>query len=106
LADRFETVNVLYKGVLADETGLPSLDEKETDAVAVFFAYATTYKKALVSKDQLTFQFAKDLEQKWLTKCTQARVPDFINQNQMDEILNAVSSWDRKRFGKSFKPIR
>jgi hypothetical protein len=24
----------------------------------------------------------------------------------MDEILNVAVSWDRKRFGKSFKPIR
>jgi hypothetical protein len=24
----------------------------------------------------------------------------------MDEILNVSTSWDRKRFGKSFKPIR
>jgi hypothetical protein len=24
----------------------------------------------------------------------------------MDEILNVATSWDRKRFGKSFKPTR
>jgi hypothetical protein len=24
----------------------------------------------------------------------------------MDEILNVATSWDRKRFGKSFKPVR
>jgi hypothetical protein len=24
----------------------------------------------------------------------------------MDEILNITTSWDRKRYGKSFKPIR
>ena len=46
------------------------------------------------------------LEQNWKTLCTQARVPDFINQNEMDEILNVSVSWDRKRFGKSFKPIK
>ena len=105
LADRFETVNILYKGVLVDATGLPSLDEKEIDAIATYFAYTSMFKKALVTKDQATMQLAAILENMWKTKCTQARVPDYINQNEMDEILNALSSWDRKRFGKSFKPI-
>jgi hypothetical protein len=33
-------------------------------------------------------------------------VPSYINQNEMDEILNVATSWDRKRFGRSFKPVR
>ena len=44
-------------------------------------------------------------EQKWKNLCTQARIPDYMNQNEMDEVLNVATSWDRKRFGKSFKPI-
>lgn len=106
LADKFDLVTVLYKGIIVDNTGLPSLNEKELDAVAAFLAYSVYYKKAIMTRDQLTFQIAKDLEAKWLTKCAQARVPDYINQNEMDEILNASTSWDRKRYGKSFKPIR
>lgn len=39
-------------------------------------------------------------------KCTQARVPEYINQNEMDQILNASTSWDRKRYGRSFKSVR
>lgn len=106
LSDRFETVNILYKGILVDEEGLPSLNDKEVDAVATFCAYTNLFKTALTTKDQVTFQLAKELEAQWKLRCTQARVPEFINQNEMDEILNVASSWDRKRFGKSFKPIR
>lgn len=106
LSELFSTVHILYKGVLADDDGLPKLNEKELDAIACFIAYSDYYKKALVTRDPSTFQLAKDLENKWTLKCTQARVPDYINQNEMDEILNVTSSWDRKRFGKSFKPIR
>jgi hypothetical protein len=51
-------------------------------------------------------QLAQLLDVKWKNLCTQSRVPDYINQNEMDEILNVSTSWDRKRFGKSFKPIR
>ena len=64
------------------------------------------FKKALLTRDGASMQLAQILEQKWLKLCTQARVPDYINQNEMDEILNVATSWDRKRFGKSFKPIK
>lgn len=106
LADKFTLVNILYKGFIADDDGLPYLNPKELDAIAVFCAYADTFKKALMTKDTGTFQMSQILEQKWKSLCTQARVPEYINQNEMDEILNVQTSWDRKRFGKSFKPIK
>lgn len=106
LADRFDKVNVLYKGVIVDSDGLPSLNEKELDAIAVFCAFIDMRKKALVTRDSNTMQFAQILELNWKNLCTQARVPDYINQNEMDEILNISTSWDRKRFGRSFKPVR
>lgn len=106
LSDSFHVVYVLYKGVIVDEEGLPFLSEKEIDAVASFCAYADMFKKALQTRDSATLQLSQILEQKWKVLCTQARVPEYINQNEMDEILNVLTSWDRKRFGKSFKPIR
>lgn len=106
LSDKFDVVNILYRGFIVDEEGLPSLTDKELDAVAVFCAYTDMFKKALISRDSASMQFAQLLEQKWLKLCTQARLPDYINQNEMDEILNVGSSWDRKRFGRSFKPIK
>jgi len=106
LSDKFNVVNVLYKGFIVDDEGLPQLNEKELDAVAGFCAFAHTRKRALMTKDQGTMQLALMLEQNWKLLCTQARVPQYINQNEMDEILNVATSWDRKRFGKSFKPIK
>ena len=106
LSDRFQVVNILYKGYVVDDDGLPYLSEKEVDAIAVFCAYTDMFKKALLTRDGASMQLAQILEQKWLKLCTQARVPNYINQNEMDEILNVATSWDRKRFGKSFKPIR
>ena len=106
LSDRFQVVNILYKGYVVDDDGLPYLNEKEVDAIAVFCAYTDMFKKALLTRDGASMQLAQILEQKWLKLCTQARVPDYINQNEMDEILNVATSWDRKRFGKSFKAIK
>ena len=106
LSDRFQVVNILYKGYVVDDDGLPYLNEKEVDAIAAFCAYTDMFKKALLTRDGASMQLAQMLEQKWLKLCTQARVPDYINQNEMDEILNVATSWDRKRFGKSFKSIK
>lgn len=106
LADKFDKVKVLYKGVLVDEEGLPFLTEKEMDAIAAYCVYVSDFKQARLTRDQFTFQLSQVSEQKWKSLCTQARVADYINQNEMDEILNVATSWDRKRFGKSFKPIR
>lgn len=106
LSDKFTKVKILYKGVLVDETGLPYINEKEIDAIAAFCAYSNRFKKYLMTMDNATFQASQKLEQMWKSLCTQARVPDYINQNEMDEILNVTTSWDRKRYGKSFKPIR
>lgn len=106
LADKFNKVKILYKGVILDDDGLPYINEKEIDAIAAYCAYANDFKTARLTKDQFTFQMSQISEQKWLKLCTQARVPDYINQNEMDEILNVATSWDRKRFGKSFKPTK
>lgn len=106
LADKFQTAYILYKGVIVDEEGLPFLNAKELDAIAAFCAYTDDFKRARVTRDPNIFQMSQVMEQKWKSLCTQARVPEYINQNEWDEILNVATSWDRKRFGKSFKPIR
>lgn len=101
-----KSVTVVYKGVIADEQGLPTLNYKETEALSTYCAYTYYYKKALQTKDGSTMQLAKDLLQTWQRKCTQARTPERINQNEMDDILDIAASWDRKRFGISYKPMR
>lgn len=105
LADEFNTVFILYRGVIVDDNGLPFLNEKELDAIAAYCAYATDWKQARLTRDNFTFQMMQKSEQIWKSLCTQARVPDHVSQNDMDQILNVATSWDRKLFGKSFKPI-
>lgn len=106
LSDKFNEVYILYRGIIADDDGLPYLNAKELDAIAAFVAQATFYKQALMTRDTNTMQLAQLLDQKWKSLCSQARVSEYLNQNEMDEILNVSTSWDRKRFGKSYKPIR
>lgn len=96
---------IIYKGIIADENGLPFINQKEMVAIATYCAYAYTYKKAYTTKDSQLFQFAADLQKKWNRACLQARTPEYMSQNDMDAILDVQFRWDRKRYNQSYKPI-
>lgn len=100
------TVKILYKGLLVDDDGLPYVSNKEMHALALYCAYVKSFKMALASKDQFLSQIAVAHKQNWDKACSNARTPDKLNQNAMDKILNAVTSWDRKRYGLSYKPTK
>lgn len=104
--DGHSKINMLYKGILLDEEGLPSLNFKEVEALAVYVAYVTMNKKGMVTKDKGTIELAQMLKRDWISAKGRAQSPEYLDQNDMDAILDAKSSWDRKRFGVSYKPIR
>lgn len=98
-------VNVLYKGYLADEEGLPKLSDKEASAIATYIAYITTFKESLKTNNADITRQAVTLKQLWAQQCDQARIT-YLNQNDMEQVLEINSSWDRKAYGKSHKIIR
>lgn len=98
-------VIVLYHGQLLDSEGLPEINNKEAIAIADYIAYTIKYKEAIKTNNANTLQIANQLKQQWLFHCDAARVPEHVSQNEMDQILNANTSWDRKTYGRSFKPI-
>jgi hypothetical protein len=55
-------------------------------------------------KDGNTFQLATALKADWLRACNAARVRP-MTHNEMDDILDVRTRWDRKFYGKSFKPV-
>lgn len=95
-------VNILYKGILADEDGLPELTDKEASAIATYIAYVTKYKEGLITNNTVIINLAKSLKADWQQQCDQARV-SYLNQNDMNNILDVTASWNRKAYGKSFK---
>lgn len=105
----YKNVMVVYHGIIADEEdGLPMINDKEMKAIAAFIAYTETYKDALKKRDnigKIGFALVQSLKDEWLRKCSAARVPDHVSQNDMNMILDVKSRWDRKMYGKSFKPI-
>ena len=102
----YGSVNILYKGIIVDDDGLPYINEKEKDAIACYLAYTKKFKEGLKTHNQLILQESQLLEQRWYKLCDAARVPQRINQNEMNEILDAKTSWNRKIFNKSWKYVK
>lgn len=100
----YGTLNILYKGILADDEGLPELSDKEALAIATYLAYIQKYKEGLKTNNAVSINLASTLEQKWAKQCDQARISK-LSQNDMNEILNVKDSWGRHNYGFSYKPI-
>ena len=100
----YGVINILYKGIEADEEGLPMLTDKEALAIATYIAYVQKYKEGLKTNNTVMINLASNLEQKWSKQCDQARVTS-LSQNDMNQILNIRDSWNRHSYGYSYKPI-
>lgn len=98
-------VQVLYHSIILDEDGLPAINDKEAIAIAEYIAYVTKYKEAIRTNNQNVLRMAQELKQQWLFHCDAARVPEHVSQNEMDQILDALTAASWKTHGKSFKPI-
>ena len=102
----YGSVNILYKGVLSDEEGLPELTDKEATAIATYIAYVSKFKEGLITNNKDIIAAAQMLKQQWDKQCDQARIT-YLNQNDLNNIIDIAHSWDRARYSKGgFKPIR
>lgn len=102
----YKDVLIVYHGVITDESGLPLINDKEMRAIALYVAYSNLYKEGLMKKDGNILNVANTMKQDWWKACNAARVTSNMTQNDMDAVLDAKYSYDRKQYGKSFKPIR
>lgn len=103
----FSAVNILYKGYYADEDGLPYINEKEKRAIVAYCLYAYDQKQGRLTKDAATIQMAQNEYQLWQKACSEARTPEKISQNTMNEILDAMTTWNVHNYGaSSTKPMQ
>lgn len=99
-----DQVSVLYHVETLDEEDLPMINDKEAIAIADYIAYTVKYKEALRSNNSAVFQMAQTIKRQWLIHCDAARVPEYVNQNEMNDLLEIASSHNRKVHGRSYKP--
>lgn len=102
--DDVQQVCILYHTEQLDEDDLPLINDKEAIAIADYIAYTIKYKEALRSNNQAVFQMAQHIKKQWQVHCDAARVPEYVNQNEVDDMLEVMSSYNRKLYGKSYKP--
>lgn len=100
----YKNVLVLYRKQILDEEGFPYINSKEAEAIAAYCAYTDLYKQAIRTRDPNTYQMAQNIKLEWTRLCERARVPEKVSQNDMNRILDVMTSFDRKSYGKSFKP--
>lgn len=96
-------INILYRGIILDNDGLPELTEKEATALATYTAYILKYREGLQTNNTGIINLAQNLYSKWSIQCRQARADYYMSQNELDQILDAKSDWNRKQFGRSLK---
>lgn len=96
-------INILYKGIVADDNGLPEITDKEATALATYCAYITKYKEGLMTNNTGLINIANMLKQQWAVQCDQARADHYMSQNEWNDVLDCKTSWNRKQYGKSLK---
>ena len=96
-------INILYKGLVADDEGLPQITDKEAMALATYCAYVQKFKEGLRTNNVNMLQIANTLKAKWDVQCDQARIDHYMSQNDWNNVLDAKTQWNRKQYNKSYK---
>lgn len=99
----YSRINILYKGIILDDNGLPELTDKEATALATYVAYIQKFKEGIQANNATLLSVAQTLKAKWDLQCDQARVGYTMSQNEYDQILDAKTMWCRKQHNRSFK---
>ncbi len=103
---RGRVLNLLYYENIVDKDDLPRITYKEALAIATYVAQVQMFKKSIATNNSGLLNISQLLEKKLAYYIDQARIPDSISQNELNEILDTRASYDRKIYGKSYKPIK
>lgn len=103
--EKYGPICIVYRGEVVDDEGLPEITDAEAMAIAAWVGYVLRQKEFFKLNDKSSYEKAQLIKRDWDLRCTQARIPEHISQNEFDEILDAKTSWNRKVFNKSFKPV-
>lgn len=65
----YPKINILYRGEVLDDDGLPEITDKEALAIATYCAYVTKYKEGLMTNNTNILNLAATLESQWHLRC-------------------------------------
>lgn len=94
-------VYVLVYTSIEDEKGWPMFTQKQVEAIAYYVAYLYVQREAFRG-----IKLPVDLN--WIKaeagfKIGASKIPDYISDNAMNQILDAKTRFGRKRYNKDFK---
>lgn len=95
-------IHIVYEGIAVDEEGLPMITRKHAQAIAVKVAYTYAIRKVFMGDPTMT-QILPLLTQEAARLTQAAAIPEHITDNELDNMLNEHTRFDRKRYNKGFK---
>lgn len=96
-------VYVLSQAPVLGDDGLPLFTMAQVEALMYQVALLYAQKQMFKGCNNLDIKFLMDRASR---KTAQARVPDYISDNEWDAILDVKTSFDRKSYNKNFKSVR
>jgi hypothetical protein len=103
-ADKGREVYCIYRGIFMDHENNPLLHRKEAEAIAYKLALLDTQKKAFKG-DNSAMQLLQMIETKSGIKMAAAKIAEHMTQNEIDQLLRAKTTHNRKVFWSSYKMI-
>ena len=97
-----QTLRVMYRGDIVDEDGNPKVTDKEAIAIAYYYMYMREEARTFKGTGGQNIQFAY---QRAMQKVQQARVPNKLTQNTMNNVKriiktrNVTKRYQSTRFG-------
>lgn len=95
-------ITILYHGLITDEDNLYMINEWEAEAIAHYCGYVYAFRNAFTGQPNsgAMVQIATMEKDKSIVR---ARTEGYWNQNVIDQMLDALTSWDRKLYGRQQK---
>ena len=105
---------VVYKSLDVDENGLPKLNDKEVTAIAAEVArqrlnaqlFAVVRDKSSLAQAQLAQLMLQSITAEAGKAMAAAKIDEKITDDALDKMMDIMTSWDRKIFGKRWNPLR
>lgn len=99
----WDRVNIYYREEILDDNDLPYITDSEARALATYVAWISKYKEGLQTNNPNILKIADTLHSQWYVFCDQARSDWRLNQNDMNRVLDAKTSHNRKQHNTSFQ---
>ena len=98
-------IKIKYSVIAKDSDGLPLLNDKEIEAIAVSMALREAEKRVFMG-DKNAANALQYLKAEVERLMVYANIPERINDDEIDKMLEVLHTWDRKTYGNRLNLIK